>query len=66
MTVYECFNNTFTADFGIPDLNLHPITIDDRPRLHKISLYTPDLLPTVIYVASENSVSTLTTPSGLP
>ena len=65
-TIYECLNNTFTADFGIPDLNLPPITIDDRPHLHKISRYTPDLLPSDIYVASKNSVSTLTTSSYLP
>ena len=30
-TVYDCFNNTFTADCGSPDMHLPPITIDDKP-----------------------------------
>ena len=30
-TVYDCFNNPFTADCGIPAMHLPPITIDDRP-----------------------------------
>ena len=60
--VYECCNNPFTSDFGSPALNLPPITIDDRPHPHKISRYTPDLLPSTISVASENSVKALTTP----
>ena len=53
-TVYDCFNNYFTADCGSPDLNLHPITIDDRPRPHKRSRYTSDMIPDNISVASEN------------
>ena len=61
-TIYECFNNTFTSNFGSPVLNLPPINIDDIPLPHKISLYNPDMLPNSISVASENSVSTLTTP----
>ena len=65
-SVYDCFDNTFTYEFGSPYLYLPPITIDDRPLLHKISQYTPDLLPSVISVASENSVGTLTTPSDSP
>ena len=36
-TVYDCFNNIFTADCGIPDMHLPPITIDDRPPPHKRS-----------------------------
>ena len=64
--VYEFFNNTFTADFGSPDLNPPPINIDDRPHPHKIAHYTPDLLPAATSVASENCVSTFTTPSDLP
>ena len=63
--VYDCFNNPFIADFSIPDLHRSPITIDDRPSLHKISRCTPDLLPAAISVASKNSFSTLTTPSYL-
>ena len=31
-TVYDCFNNPFTADFGRPAMHLPPITIDDRPH----------------------------------
>ena len=62
-TVYDCFNNTFTSNFVITALNLPPITIDDRPHPHKRSRYTPDMLPVAISVASENSVSTLNTPS---
>ena len=30
-TVYDCFNNTFPDNVGIPDFNFPPITIDDRP-----------------------------------
>ena len=44
-------------------LNLPPITIDDIPHMDKIACYTSDLLSAAIYIASENSVSTLTTPS---
>ena len=29
-TVYDCFNNPFTDECGTPDLNLSPITIDDK------------------------------------
>ena len=65
-TVYECFNNPFTDDFGSPALNLPPITFDDIPHLHKRASYTPDLLPADISVASENAFSTLTTSSDSP
>ena len=47
----------------LAQLCISPITIDDKPQLHKISRYTSYLLPTAISVASENSVSTLNTPS---
>ena len=66
MTVYYFFNNPFSDDFGSPYLNLPPITIDYRVRPHKRSRYTPVLLPDTISVASENSISTFTTPSDLP
>ena len=62
--VYDYFNDYFTADCGIPALNISPIIFYDRPRLHKRARYTPYLLPAAISVASENSFSTLTTPSG--
>ena len=65
-TVYDCFNNSFPADYGSPDLNLPPIIIDDISFPHKISRYTPDLLPAAISVASKNCVSILTTPSDSP
>ena len=65
-TVYYCIKNNFTADFGTPDMHLPPITVDDRPPPHKRARYTPDLFPAAIYVASENYVSILTTPSDLP
>ena len=65
-TVYDFFNNPFTYDFGSPALNLPPITFDDRPRPHKWSQYTPDLLPDDISVASENYFNTFTTPYDLP
>ena len=29
-TVYECFNNTFTADFVSPYMHLPPIIIGDK------------------------------------
>ena len=60
-TVYDFFDNIFPDYFGSLELNLPPITIDDRPRLHKISRHTLDLLPVDISVASENSLSTFTT-----
>ena len=59
-TVYECFNNPFIDEFCSTDFNLPPITFNDRPQTHKRPLYTPDLLPDAIYVASKSSVSTLT------
>ena len=64
--VYDCLNNTFPDDCGIPALNLPHRTLDDIPLPHKISCYTPDLIPATISFASENSVSTLTTPSDSP
>ena len=60
-TVYDCFNNPFTSDFGILDMHLPPITIDDRPLLHKRARHASYLLPAAISVASENSGITLTT-----
>ena len=65
-TVYECFNNTFTAGFSSPALNPPTITIGNRPHPHKRARYTPYLLPAAIYVASENTVSNFTTPSDFP
>ena len=62
-TVYEWLNNPFKVDFVRPDMYLPPITIDDRPPLHKRALYTPYLLPDAISVASENYVITFTIPS---
>ena len=47
-------------------MHLPPITIDDRPPLHKRARYASYLLPDDISVYSENSGSTLTTPSYLP
>ena len=65
-TVYDCFNNTFTDEFGSPSMHIPTITIDDRPRPHKRAQYTPYLLPAAISVASENYVSTFTTPTDSP
>ena len=47
-------------------MHLPPITIDYRRPPHQRAQYAPNLLPATISVASENSVSTLTTPSDLP
>ena len=63
---YECSNDPFPAYFGSPDLNLPPINVDGRPRSHKRAHYAQDMLPYTIYVASENSVGTFTTPSDSP
>ena len=63
---YYCFNDPFTDDFGSLDFNLPPITFDDRTHPHKRALYTLDLLPANIFVASESYFITLTTPSDLP
>ena len=51
-TVYDCFKNTFPVDFGSPDLNIPSMSIDDITRPNKRALYTPDMLPASIYVAS--------------
>ena len=64
-SVYDCFNNPFTVDCGIPTLNLPSITIDDSPRQKKIARYTSDPLPAAIYITPGKSVSTLTNPSDL-
>ena len=64
--VYDCFNNTFTYKFGILVLNIPPINFDGMPQSHKISRYILDLLSASISVATENAVSTLTTPSDSP
>ena len=47
-------------------MNISPIAIYDRPRPHKVSCYTPDLLPDTISVAYESSVINFTTPSDFP
>ena len=65
-TVYDCFNNPFTSDCGSRAMHITCITIDNRPPPQNRSRYSPDMLPPAIYVASENSVSTLTTPSDSP
>ena len=65
-TVYDCFNNHCTDEFGSPALNIPPITFDYIPCPHKRARYTPYLLPAAISIASENSFSTLTTPSVSP
>ena len=44
-------------------MHLLPITVDERTPSHKRDRYTPDWIPDSISVASENYVSTLTTPS---
>ena len=62
-TVYECFNNPFSVGSFNPGLNIPPITIDDSPIPNKRSWYTPDTLPSAIYVASGNSVNVFTNPS---
>ena len=64
--VYEYLNNPFQVDCSIPDLNLHPMPIDDSSISNKRSRYTPDLLAAVISVASGNYASTLTTPYDSP
>ena len=64
--VYYYFNNTFLVDCGIPEVNLHPMTIDDSYRPKKIACYTPYHFPDTTSVASGNYVSTLTTTSEFP
>ena len=66
MTVYYCFDNIFPDDCGSSYFYLTPIIIDDIPQPHNISWYNPDLIPYNISVASENSVSTFTTPNDSP
>ena len=64
--VYDWFKNSFTDEFGIPDLHLPPITIDDRPIPHKRAQTTLDMLPDAISFASVNFGSTFTTTNDLP
>ena len=65
-SVYDWFNHFFPVYGSIPELNIHPITIDYSHFPSKISWYTSDMLPDSIYVTYGNSVSTLTTPSEYP
>ena len=52
-TIYDCFNNLFTVDFGSPAMHLPPITIDDippPPRIKELDIsqicsQVPSLLP---------------------
>ena len=59
---YNCFNNTFPFDCGIPVLNLSPMIIDDIPHLNKRYQYAHDTLPPDIYIASKNSLGNFITP----
>ena len=61
-TVYDWFNITFTDEFVSLDFNTPPTTFDHLPLPHKRALYTPDILPYAISVASEKFISNLTTP----
>ena len=63
---YDCLNNPFTADCVSPAMHLPTITINYRPPPPKRARYAPNLLPATIFVASEKSVITLTTPSDFP
>ena len=65
-TVFDFFSDTFTDDFGSPDLNIPPITIGNRSCPHKRACYIPDLLLAAISVVSENYVSNLNTPADSP
>ena len=50
-TVYDCFDNYFTAYCGSPAMHIPPITIDDRPPsirgpdMPRICSQLPSLLP---------------------
>ena len=47
-------------------MHIPPITMDDRPPPPKRACYAPNLLPATISVASEKSISNLTTSSDFP
>ena len=65
-TFYDCFNNPF-PDHGVsPTFNLPLIARHYRPCLDKRYQYTPDMIPASISVTSENSISSLDTPSDYP
>ena len=51
--VYDFFDNPFTVDCGIPDLNITHMAINDNQQPNKIAHYTPDSLPSSVYVESE-------------
>ena len=65
-TVYECFNNTFPDNVGIPNFNFLTVTIDDRPRPDTRAWYNPYLLPDKISASSKTYGSTFTNPYGSP
>ena len=65
-TFYAWFNKPFIDYCGGPSFNIPPITIYYSPHIDKRSRYNPDLLPSAIYFASENSGSTFTTTYDLP
>ena len=51
-TVYDYFNNPFPYYCGGQDLDPTHFTIDNRNHLNKREIYTPDLLPSDISIAS--------------
>ena len=61
-TVYDWLNNPFIFYCGIPPLNLPHMPIDYCFWPKTIFRYTLDSIPSSIYVASINSVITLSTP----
>ena len=63
--VYDCFNNLFIDEYGIPYLIYLPLLLMIDPAGIK-NLPYPDLLPTAISIAFENYFSIFTTPSDLP
>ena len=65
-TVYDWFNNLFSADLVAQICIYLTSPLMMVPPPHKRALYTQNILPDVISVASGNYVSTLTTPSGSP
>ena len=63
---YDYVNNPFTFYFGIPDLNIPPMRIDDSFGPNKRYFYTSDHIQSAISIAYENYVSNLTTSSESP
>ena len=64
--VFDCFNNIFTFDCGIPALDLPPVPINGTLHPNRRASYTSDPLPATIYVAPKTCLGNLTSSCDSP